>query len=168
MSERELFLLRHANAEAQAAGQSDFDRPLSRLGRDQAIAVAAWLKHRPRPAVTLCSPSLRTQQTLAVLEERLGPLHARMEPAIYEASPGTLLGLLDGVIAADAESDSPGCVLLIGHNPGLESAVALLSAGRSSAARGMPTAAVAHLKLAEAGGIEPGGAELVEFWSPGG
>lgn len=163
MSQRELLLLRHANAEAQAAGQSDFDRPLSPLGREHAAAVAAWLKPQPRPQLTLCSPSLRTQQTLAVLEERLGPLHARMEPAIYEASPGTLLALLDGALTVEGVER----VLLIGHNPGLESAVALLSDGRSNAARGMPTAAVAHLRLEEGCAIEPGSAELLSFWSPG-
>lgn len=163
MSQRELLLLRHANAEAQGAGQSDFDRPLSRLGCEQSAAVANWLKNQPRPQLTLCSPSLRTQQTLAVLEERLGPLHARMEPAIYEASPGTLLALLDGALAAEGIDR----VLLVGHNPGLESAVALLSDGRSNNARGMPTAAIAHLRLEDGSAIEPGSAELVSFWSPG-
>ena len=160
MHQRELFLLRHAHAEAQGAGQSDFDRPLSRLGREQASHVAEWLQARARPLRVLCSPALRTQETLSILEATLGPLNARIEPGIYEASPGTLLMLLDREI--DAE-----CVLLIGHNPGLESSVALLSAGRSSEARGMPTAAIAHLRLVEGKGIEPGAAELVEFWSPG-
>lgn len=162
MSQRDVILLRHAHAEAQAAGQSDFDRPLSRLGREQMVAVADWLRTHPRPTLTLCSPALRTQQTLALLEERLGPLHARMEPAIYEASPGTLLALLDQALGT-AER-----VLLVGHNPGLESAVALLSDGRSNAARGMATAGIAWLRIEDGCALEPGAAELVAFWSPGG
>ena len=157
---RDIFLLRHAHAEAPLAGQSDFDRPLSALGKRQVEDAATWLQGRLGPATrVLCSPALRTQQTLDQLQTRVSDLQVRTEADIYDASPGTLLMLLD------REFDAR-CLLLIGHNPGLESAVALLSAGRSNEARGMPVAAIARLRLRDGAPVEPGSAELVEFWSP--
>lgn len=157
---RDIYLLRHAHAEAQAAGQSDFDRPLSELGRRQAAQSAQWLKSHISPATrVLCSPSVRTQQTLQALKDQLEGLQPRIEASIYEASPGALLMLLDREF--DARE-----LLLVGHNPGLESAVALLSAGRSNEARGMAVGAIAHLRLRDGAAIEPGAAELISFWSP--
>jgi phosphohistidine phosphatase SixA len=157
---RDIFLLRHAHADAQLAGQSDFDRPLSDLGKRQAEQSATWLKsHLGGATRVLCSPAVRTQQTLQALLDQLEGLQPRMEASIYEASPGALLMLLDREF--DARS-----LLLVGHNPGLESAVALLSAGRSNDARGMPVGAIAQLRLRDGAAIEPGAAELVNFWSP--
>jgi phosphohistidine phosphatase SixA len=157
---RDIFLLRHAHAEAQAAGQSDFDRPLSELGARQAALTADWLSTRLAPGTrVLCSPSVRTQQTLGALQDKLDGLNVQVEASIYEANPGALLMLLDREFDAST-------LLLVGHNPGLESAVALLSAGRSNEARGMAVGAVAHLRLRDGAAIEPGAAELVSFWSP--
>jgi phosphohistidine phosphatase SixA len=68
-----------------------------------------------------------------------------------------LLALLDQ--HADAR-----CVLLVGHNPGIERLVALMVDGRSDEFRGMPPAGLAVLHLQ--GALEPGNARLDAFWSP--
>lgn len=57
-------------------------------------------------------------------------------------------------------------VLLVGHNPGLEQLVALISSGQSGDFRGMPAGGVAVLKLPVDADLEPGVAELVAFWWP--
>lgn len=157
---RDIYLLRHAHAQTQLAGQSDFDRPLSELGLQQAGQSAQFLKTLLAAGTrVLCSPAVRTQQTLHAVQEQVEGLDVRTEAAIYEASPGTLLMLLDREFDARV-------LLVVGHNPGLESAVALLSAGRSNDARGMAVGAIAHLRVRDGSAVEPGAAELISFWSP--
>lgn len=156
---RELILLRHAHADAAAPGQDDAGRPLSDTGLAEARAAGDWLRqHGLRPDRVLCSPARRTRQTLDALGE-LGCSDVREEPAIYEASPGTLAAL------ADAHADAA-CLLIVGHNPGLEQLAALLYSGQSGDHRGMPPGAIAVLAFPEDATIEPGAARLARFWWP--
>ncbi len=153
----ELLLLRHAQAEPVAPAGNDIDRELSAFGQSQADAVGRWLAgHVPQPDLILCSPAMRTRATLEralqALASKKPPI--RFEDAIYDATPGTLMALLQ----QHAEAD---CVLLVGHNPGLEHLVALLCQGRSPDYRGMPSAALAHIHLD--GPIEPGNGRLLAF-----
>ena len=156
---RDLILLRHAHADAAGAGQPDLDRPLSPTGREEARAAGDWLReHGLLPDRVLCSPSARTRQTLAALGD-IGGAPATLEPAIYEASPGTLAALVDA--QRDAE-----CLLLVGHNPGLEQLAALMHSGQSGDYRGMPPGGIAVLRLPVDAAIEPGIAALTQFWWP--
>ena len=72
-------------------------------------------------------------------------------------------GDLIQVLEEHAEAD---CVLLIGHNPGLETLVALLTDGTSDHGRGMPPGAIAWLHVDGDATIEPGAASLRHFWWP--
>lgn len=154
-----LTLLRHAHADSAAPGQSDMQRPLSATGEAEADAAAAWLAERGNPARVLCSPAQRTRQTLSRVLDALGFIDTREEPDIYEAAPGTLMALIE-------RHRDAGSLLLVGHNPGLESVVALLATGQSGDHRGMPPAGIAELELPAEGPIEPGCARLVAFWWP--
>jgi phosphohistidine phosphatase SixA len=157
---RKLILLRHAHAEAAAPGQPDRERPLSREGLAEAEAAGLWLKsHGHVPDRILCSPATRTLQTLEQVLGALGYLEQRSEPRIYEATPGTLLQLVD-------EHRDCATLMLVGHNPGLEQAVALLSDGQSGDFRGMPAGGVAVLALPADAALEPGIATLSAFWWP--
>lgn len=157
---REVILLRHAHASTAAAAQGDHDRALSPIGQQEALAAGRWLaEHGLHPDRVLCSPSLRTRQTLAGVQDALGDLDVRFEPAIYEATPGTLAALLDA--QNDAER-----LLLVGHNPGLEQLLALLNSGQSGDHRGMPPGAIAVLHVSPEAAIEPGAASLHAFWWP--
>lgn len=159
MTMREIILLRHAHAEAAAAGQDDVSRPLSLRGEAEADAAGAWLKqHAAAPVRVLCSPTVRTRATCERVLAALGYADLRVEPRIHEATPATLIRVLDD--HADADT-----VLLVGHNPGLETLVALLTEGASDSGRGMPPGAVAWLTL-PAGTIEPGSARVRHFWWP--
>lgn len=152
---REIILLRHAHAESPAGAQSDAERALSTRGIAEAREAGHWLQQRQLDAMTiLCSPALRARQTL---EHALGRDDAIIEPRIYEATAGDLDSLID-------EHASAQRLLLVGHNPGFETFVALLATGQSGDFRGMPPGAIAWFEVE--GEAEPGSGKLKAFWSP--
>jgi phosphohistidine phosphatase len=155
---RHIILFRHANAEAQAASGADIDRKLSAIGEKQAATAAAWLKEHLHDAPRIiASPSERTRATTAALVAAYPKANVHFVADIYEASPAKLMAVLD------ADTHTP--LVLVGHNPGLESVLALLTTGQSSAVRGMTPGAIAWL-TAPLGGVSPGCAELKLFWRP--
>jgi len=161
---RELILLRHAEAMQLALGGSDRARPLSLHGEQEAREAGAWLRAQgASPDTVLCSPARRALMTveraLDVLTDAAALPAPRFLPEIYEATPGTLIALLEQH-AADARQ-----TLLVGHNPGLEQLLALLISGRSGEARGVAPAGIAWVEL-DAAGFDPGSARLRAFWSP--
>ena len=160
---REVILLRHAHAEPASTGQADIDRPLAPVGLAEAEAASRWLLAQGlQPDRVLCSPSRRTRETLEAVLAVTGYAEQRLEPAIYEATPGTLIGLLQ-------EQGEVERLLLVGHNPGLERLVALLDTGQTTDYRGMPPAGVAVLALPElpaSAAIEPGLGRLTAYWWP--
>lgn len=157
---RDLILLRHAHAEAAAAGQDDVDRPLSRQGLAEAEAAGKWLKeHGYLPDRIVTSPARRTRETLEQLLQAIGYVEQRQDSRIYEATPGTLMQVAD-------EHREHSCVLLIGHNPGLEQMAALLASRQSGEFRGMPAGGIAVLRLPADAALEPGVASLAAFWWP--
>lgn len=157
---RELILLRHAHAEPAVSGQADLDRPLSPVGLAEAEAAGKWLKeNKLLPDCVLCSPSRRTRETLEAVMAAIGYVEKRLEDRIYEATPGTLAMLVDERRDLDR-------VLVVGHNPGLEQLVALMTDGTSSDYRGMPPGGVAVLGFPREASIEPGVASLNAFWWP--
>ncbi|HCT28808.1 TPA: histidine phosphatase family protein [Stenotrophomonas maltophilia] len=157
---RELILLRHAHAEPAVSGQADLDRPLSPVGLAEAEAAGKWLKENNLlPDCVMCSPSRRTRETLEAVMTAIGYVEKRLEDRIYEATPGTLAALVDERRDLDR-------VLIVGHNPGLEQLVALMTDGTSSDYRGMPPGGVAVLGFPREAAIEPGVASLNAFWWP--
>ncbi len=157
---REVLILRHAHAEPQAAGSSDLERPLSKVGVDEADAVGRWLaKHEIKLDRALSSPAARARQTAERALAIAGGPAIAFDPHIYEATPGTLIALLDRAAGA-------GRTLIVGHNPGLEQLVALLLEGRSDDYRGLPPAGLAWIKLPDDGELEPGCGAARDFWFP--
>ncbi|MGY0505676.1 SixA phosphatase family protein [Luteimonas sp. e5] len=156
-----LLLLRHAEAEMALPGQADAERALSAHGRAQAVQAGHWLRdEQPSPDLLLCSPALRTRQTLdgvAAAGCRLPP--ARFEPAIYEASLGQLLGVIEDARAAHVQARR---LWLIGHNPGLEQLLAHFAA--DARLRPMPVAAIAVLDFGHA--VAAGGGRLAAWRVP--
>ena len=157
---RELILLRHAHAEPASAGQADLDRPLSAEGLAEAEAAGRWLgQQKLVPDCVLCSPARRARETLEAVLAAIGYVDQRIEPSIYEATPGTLIAL------ADTHRDV-GRLMLVGHNPGFEQLTALMHSGQSGDYRGMPPGGVAVLHVPADAAIEPGVARLDAFWWP--
>lgn len=157
---RELILLRHAHAEPAATGQADMDRPLSAEGLAEAEAAGRWLaENKLVPDCVLCSPARRARETLEAVLAAVGYVDQRIEPSIFEATPGTLIALAD--THHDAER-----LLLVGHNPGFEQLAALMHSGQSGDYRGMPPGGIAVLTVPAGVAIEPGVAQLSAFWWP--
>lgn len=112
----ELVLWRHAEAED---GIPDNARPLTAKGKKQADNMAAFLRARlPDGARILASPAKRTQQTAQALTK-----HFSTEPGIApSAAP-------EAILKAAGWPDGDGCVLIVGHQPALGEAAALLMTG---------------------------------------
>lgn len=152
---REIILLRHAHADNAASAANDADRALSPRGITEARDAGHWLReHAALPATVLCSPARRARQTL---QEALGDVPAQPEQRIYDATAGELASLIDD--HADTAR-----LMLVGHNPGFETLVALLATGQSGDFRGIAPGGIAWLELD--GLAEPGSAVLKAFWSP--
>jgi phosphohistidine phosphatase len=160
MAEREIILVRHAHAEPASSGEDDMARILSPRGEAEADAAGKWLKqHGAAPARVLCSPAARTRETCERVLAAIGHAELRSEPRIYEATPATLIRLLD-------ENADANPLMLVGHNPGLENLVALLTEGASDSGRGIPPSGVVWLGLPADAAIDPGTAAVHHFWWP--
>ncbi len=133
---RHLVLLRHAES-AWPDGVPDRRRRLTARGRRDATAAGRWLRaHVEHLDVVRCSSAERARETWALVAAELAdPPEATVDDDIYGAPPATLAALV-GDLPDDAAT-----ALLVGHNPGLQELVGLLS----GAERGMPPAAVAVL-----------------------
>ena len=114
---RRLVILRHAAAEDKGAGQRDFDRRLTPAGRKDAATMGRWLARQGlRPDHVVSSPAPRALETALEACAALGVPAADVvqDAGVYEASAPFLLRRVG---AAPAKAS---CVLLVGHNPGLE------------------------------------------------
>lgn len=143
---KRVWLLRHAKSSWDDPGLADVDRPLAPRGRRAAELLTAHLAAAEvRPAVVLCSSSLRTRETLAAILPALGDeLEIRIGRALYGAAPGELLEQLRGV------PDRAASAMLIAHNPGIQDlALGLAASGPALAALGQkfPTGALATLEV---------------------
>lgn len=157
---RELLLLRHAEAMQTGPDGRDSERPLSMHGEAQARTVGVWLAEQgAAPDAVLCSSARRTQMTADAVGKGLRMPAPRFLPAIYQATPGELLTVIESH-AAEARQ-----ILLVGHNPGLEQLLALLAEGRSGGGRGMSPASLAWIELPD-DTPEPGSGRLRQLWSP--
>ena len=161
---KELVLMRHAHAASPVGWQADAERPLSPGGREDAFAAGTWLRESCAPPdAVLCSPAVRTRETLAQLIHAGCDLPAPdFEPHIYEATLGELLGVIEARLAAQPTIER---LWLIGHNPGLEQALFHLDA--AARLHGMPPAAIAHLQFdGHSLPTDPGAATIVATWAP--
>lgn len=143
----EIHLLRHAKA-APPDDRGDRERPLEQRGRRAAQAIATWVaEHRLTPDIVLCSPSVRTRQTLDIVASAfLRPPQILLEDGLYLAPARQLLARLRQLPASTAS------VMIVGHNPGFHElannlsdvAVGPLS---SRVATGFPTGALASYEI---------------------
>lgn len=156
---RELLLLRHAEAMSAGPDSRDIERPLSLRGERQARAAGDWLAGQPAPDAVLCSAARRAQMTCDALARSVQIPTPQLLPAIFRASPGELLTLIE------AHAPQARRILVIGHNPGLEQLLALLTQGRSAGARGLTPATLAWIEFPDEA-LEPGRGRLRTLWSP--
>ncbi|CAM04408.1 phosphohistidine phosphatase [Saccharopolyspora erythraea NRRL 2338] len=157
---RTLIVCRHAKADRPDGG-SDFERPLAARGRKDAPVAGKWMRNNaPGVELVVCSPALRAKQTWELLGAELASAPTvRYEQDVYDATTGDLLAVVNGL------PEIVRTVLLVGHNPGFEGLVSLLTRRTHE----MRTAAVAVLSgPGDWSEITPGWAELVGSTVPRG
>jgi phosphohistidine phosphatase len=155
-----LLLMRHAKSSWKDTSLADYERPLKKRGKKDSTRVAKLLAKKDLiPQLILCSSAKRARQTAKILIDECD-FHGDIEylDSFYMAEPGIFYDALK--MGPDVES-----VMLIGHNPGLETLLQLMNRQIAS----LPTAALAYLSLQidSWGDLdEDTSAELVEFWRP--
>jgi phosphohistidine phosphatase len=139
-----LSLFRHAKSSWGDSNLQDFDRPLNERGLDAAPRMGAFMaEHGIAPDLILCSPSVRTRQTLALLLPHLAQApEVIYEDAIYLGSSSTLLKRIRKLEAGVRHA------MIVAHDPGLHQlAMELSGSGDAEAlqalAQKFPTAALA-------------------------
>jgi phosphohistidine phosphatase len=132
-----LFLLRHARAENSASGLSDLTRVLNERGREEAQTVGTFIKKQNLEFdLVLSSPAVRARNTTDLVLAAAGLSHSvRDDERIYEAGPLRLLEVI-----SEIEQDAS-ATLLVGHNPGIEELLILLT----GSAQQMATATLARI-----------------------
>lgn len=152
--------MRHAKS-AWHQGTADVERPLAVRGGRDSPAAGRWLRdHVTDIDLVVCSPALRARQTWELVAAQLDPLpEARLDERVYGASAEILLGVIQEL------PQQASTVLVIGHNPGLEDLVELMT----GAAEPFKTSSIAVL-VGSAGwaGAAPQSFDLAELCTPRG
>ncbi len=170
-----LMLLRHAKSDWPKSDSGpkleDHDRPLSERGRSDAPRMGKFIRAKKyEPALVICSTSTRTRQTWDLVgpELKTEP-KVQFERAVYLAPVQTLLSIIR---AAPVVSS----LMLIGHNPGMESLARTLAAPPKGGkererledmAKKYPTCTLAVLEFEGSWrDVRPAAGRLVEFMRP--
>jgi phosphohistidine phosphatase len=134
-----LLLLRHAKSSSKHPELADHDRPLNKRGKQTAPLIGALLQDENLiPDLILCSSAVRTHITAVLVAKTCnytGEINQTRQ--LYLAEPEDYIEVLRKVAEKHAH------VLVVGHNPGLETLIETLT----GEAIVMPTAALAHIEL---------------------
>lgn len=158
---KRLLLMRHAKSSWDEAGLPDHDRPLAARGQQDAPRMGRWLAAQTsRPDKIISSTAIRACHTAELMAQACGYTGEILyTPDLYHATPATYRR-----VAQAWGGDAP-CLMLIGHNPGLE----MLATQLSGQQLVLPTAAVVYLTLSLTQWEDWAGAaaaQLVALWRP--
>jgi len=163
-----LLLLRHAKSSWEDRSLSDHDRPLNERGERDAPRMGQLLRDEGLwPDLILSSTARRARRTaeLMVADPDDGTsdddTEIRYLSELYLADPEDCLAAVRRV-GGEAQ-----CVLVVGHNPGLE----MLLQSLTDEWHRLPTAALARIDLPidiwkDLEDLEPGSGVLAGLWRP--
>jgi phosphohistidine phosphatase len=119
---RRLIVLRHAKSD-WPTGVPDHRRPLGPRGKREAPLAGQWLQQHTQPIdLVVCSTAQRARETWELVAAELEPApEVRLEPRVYDASEARLLDVIREL------PESASTVLFVGHNPGLEDLISVLT-----------------------------------------
>jgi phosphohistidine phosphatase len=166
-----LLLLRHAKSDWSRPDLPDRDRPLNARGREAAPVIAAHILNRELiPQRALVSTAVRTRETWKLMIPFFPRKPETMfEARLYESSPHAILSVIQETPASIRS------LLVLGHNPGLQTlALALVGAGdaqaRDNLAEKFPTAGLAVIDFITGpwSALRPGTGKLERFVTPRG
>lgn len=164
-----LALFRHAKSNWDDPGLKDFDRPLARRGEAAAPRMGVFMAAQGiEPELILCSPAVRTRQTLDLVLPCLnGTPTVVYEEGFYLGAASQLLARVRRVEANVRN------IMIVGHDPGMHGlAVDLAGSGTpkqmQALAAKFPTAGLAVLdfEVDEWSRIGPGLGQLRLFMTP--
>ncbi|MFC6671335.1 SixA phosphatase family protein [Marinobacterium aestuariivivens] len=138
---KKLTLIRHAKSSWADPRQDDFDRPLNKRGELDLPAMAQRVRSFGLvPDLLLSSGAERALTTAEALADtlELSSEQLRILPELYESCCETLLHQLQ------QQNDHSHHLMVVGHNPGLESLGYYLTHERLLK---FPTSAVLHIHL---------------------
>ena len=143
---RVVYLLRHAKSSWDDPSIDDIARPLAPRGEQAARDLAAHMEQEGiAPALVLCSPARRPQDTLDLVRPAIPPeTDVRVEEGLYGAGGADILRMIRRL------PDELGSVMVVGHNPVMhELALALAATGTDldRLAQKFPTGALAELSF---------------------
>jgi phosphohistidine phosphatase len=136
-----LLLMRHAKSQFKETEIPDFERPLSKRGEKDAPRMGKLIKDKGlSPDLIISSTAVRAARTAEAVAEKSGYKgEVIYNQSLYLGEPDVYLETLRS-LEDDKDND---IVLVIGHNPGMESLLQVLSDKVES----LPTGAVAYLRL---------------------
>ena len=114
---KQLIIFRHAKSSWNSPALDDFSRPLNDRGVESAKLMGATLQKMDYlPDCIHLSSSVRTEETcqLFLQAAELNDISCHSSRSLYHAGLTTLLSTINSFDNAFS------CVMLIGHNPGLE------------------------------------------------
>ncbi len=139
---RTLTLIRHATANRGEADMSDFNRPLTTQGQQDAINMGKHLAScQPLPDLLAASPARRAKETAQAIAKGFNIPQQQIcwQNEIYNASLSQLLALISTL------DDQHQTIILVGHNPALSDLCNHLSIDQKIA--GLPTCAVCQMSF---------------------
>lgn len=160
-----LLVLRHAKSSWSNPDLADHDRPLKKRGKRDAPRIGRLLRDEDLvPDLMIASTAKRARKTAEAVAEHSGyEGEIKLSRDLYAFGPESYVEALYGL------PDVYQRVMVIGHNPGLEDLVEVLTGEWER----LPTAALAKIELpirswrelaAETGDLPLG--RLVGFWQP--
>ncbi|HLE52187.1 MAG TPA: histidine phosphatase family protein [Anaerolineales bacterium] len=136
---KSLLILRHAKSSWDEPGLADIDRPLNKRGKRDAPHIGFLLREEGIvPDLILCSPALRARKTAEAVAENCGfEGEIEIQDSFYPGHPADYLEVVGHL------PDQYLCVMVVGHNPGLEELLTTLT----DESVALPTAALAQISL---------------------
>ena len=136
-----LLILRHAKAVPKDQSLSDHDRPLDKLGEDDALHMGKLIKDKHIIPSNIISSTATRAKTTAELVAKGCSYQGDivLDQSLYEAKPKDYLAILETL------SDKYSSVLIVGHNPTVEDTIQMLT--DSSDVMAIPSCALAYIVL---------------------
>ena len=116
---KRLILMRHAKSDRDTTDKPDFERPLAKRGTEEAPVMGKFLrKEKLIPDLIICSPAKRAKETLElVVKEFKQDVKIEFDKDIYDKEDAGVINIIKNT------KDSVDTLMIVGHNPTLESLV---------------------------------------------
>jgi phosphohistidine phosphatase len=136
---KSILVLRHAKSSRKDPDLKDHDRPLNKRGKRDAPRMGRILKKENLvPDIIISSTAMRAGATAEAVAKASGYKgDITFDRSLYASGPQAYIDVLHDL------SDEYVRVLIIGHNPGLEELVEMLTGDIHI----MPTCSLAHVQL---------------------